>query len=223
MIGRSECFKCLKQLMWYDLIPLVSYAILRGRCRYCRSHISFVYPITELITALVITIYFGVNGFYLGSSSIFAIFVLVLMIALAFFDALYLILPDKIVFMLGGGALIYNIFLRRPDLINLAISGFIFGSAFAILHIVSRGKWMGFGDVKLAIVIGLILGYPFGFFAIIFAIWTAAFVGVVMMTLKMASLKTALPFGSFMAGSTIIFIILKNVIEEKLSFIISSF
>ena len=130
MIGRSECFKCLKQLMWYDLIPLVSYAILRGRCRYCRSHISFVYPITELITALVITIYFGVNGFYFEPSSIFAIFVLVLMIALAFFDALYLILPDKIVFMLGGGALIYNIFLRRPDLINLAISGFMFGSAF---------------------------------------------------------------------------------------------
>ena len=221
--GRSECTKCLRRLEWYDLIPLASYAILKGRCRYCRSHISLVYPVTELITASVITVYFGVNGFYSGPLSVFAIFVLVSMIALAFFDALYLILPDKIVFMLGGGALVYNIFFRRPDLINLTVSGFMFGSAFAILYIMSRGKWMGFGDVKLAIVIGLILGYPFGFFSIIFAIWTAALVGIAMMVLKMASLKTALPFGSFMAGSTIIFIILKNVIEEKLSFVSSFF
>ena len=221
--GRSECPKCLQQLKWYDLIPLISYIILRGKCRYCRSVISPIYPITELVTALVVTLYFWSSGFYLGPSDIFAVFVLVSMIALLFFDALYLILPDKIVFMLSGTALIYGIFFKKPELINLLVSGFLFGSFFAILYIVSRGKWMGFGDVKLAFAIGLILGYPLGFFAIILAIWTAALVGVVMIVLKKASLKTALPFGSFMAGSTIIFIIFKNVIETKFSFVSNFF
>jgi len=223
MTGRSECTKCLKRLEWYDLIPLVSYLILKGKCRYCRSAISFIYPTTELITALVTTLYFWSNGFFFVPSAIFFVFVLVLMVALMFFDALYLILPDKIVFTLGGTALFYNIFFREPELINLLVSGFLFGLAFAILYVVSRGRWMGFGDVKLAFVIGLILGYPFGFFAIIVAIWTAAFTGVIMMALKRANLKTALPFGSFMAGSTIIFIIFKNVIEEKFTFINSFF
>src|SRR3989344_8455424 len=55
--GRSECIKCLKRLEWYDLIPLISYLILRSRCRYCRVRISFIYPLTELVTAFVITTY----------------------------------------------------------------------------------------------------------------------------------------------------------------------
>ena len=141
------------------------------------------------------------------------------MVALIFFDALYLILPDKIVLALGGVAVIYGAVLRNSDFINLLVSGFSFGLAFAILYVVSRGRWMGFGDVKLAFVIGSILGYPLGFFAIIVAIWVAALAGVVLMALKKANLKTALPFGSFMAGSTIIFVIFKNVIEEKISFL----
>ena len=219
VMGRSECTKCLKQLGWYDLIPLISYLKLRGKCRYCQKPISVIYSLTELVTASAVTLYFGANGLYLGPSEIFYVFTLVLMVALIFFDALYLILPDKIVLALGGVAVIYGAVLRNSDFINLLVSGFSFGLAFAILYVVSRWRWMGFGDVKLAFVIGSILGYPLGFFAIIVAIWVAALAGVVLMALKKANLKTALPFGSFMAGSTIIFVIFKNVIEEKISFL----
>ena len=215
MTGRSECMNCSRQLEWYDLVPLLSYLGLRGKCRYCRKPISLVYPVTEFVTAFVVTLYFWFNGLVLGPSVVFAVFVLIVMVALILFDALYLILPDKLVFTLGGIALIFSALFRRPELFNLLVSGFMFGAAFAILYVASQGRWMGFGDVKLAFVIGLILGYPFGFFAIIIAIWTAAFAGLIMIAIKKANLKTALPFGSFMAGSTIVFIIFKNVIEQK--------
>jgi leader peptidase (prepilin peptidase)/N-methyltransferase len=77
---------------------------------------------------------------------------------------------------------------------------------------------MGFGDVKLALAIGLILGYPMGFFAVILAIWSAALWGVALMLSKRATMKTALPFGSFLSASTIIFIIFEKTIYEKIFF-----
>jgi prepilin signal peptidase PulO-like enzyme (type II secretory pathway) len=221
--GRSECQKCLKQLNWYDLIPVISFLYLRGKCRYCKSSISIIYPITEFVTASVLTLYFLVNGFYLGWSLIFLLVILILLVSLVFFDVLYLILPDKVVFTLIGVAVFYGLFLRFPELNNLLLSGFLFGLAFAILYIASKGAWMGFGDVKLVLAIGLILGYPLGFFVIIISIWTAALLGIVLIIFNRANLKTALPFGSFLSVMTIIFIIFQDVIYKKANVILQLF
>ena len=78
---------------------------------------------------------------------------------------------------------------------------------------------MGFGDVKLVFAIGLVLGYPLSLFAVVGAVWVAAAAGISMIIVRKANLKTALPFGTFLSVSTLIFIIFKNVIEEKINLI----
>ncbi|MDP3696575.1 MAG: prepilin peptidase [Candidatus Taylorbacteria bacterium] len=217
LMGRSECRNCLHQLHWYDLIPLVSYLYLGGNCRYCKAKISIIYPLVELTAGLAVFSYFWVNNPMFGISGTFPIVFIVLFLLLIFFDALYLILPDKIVFTAIGVALVYDIIFRKPDLPNLLLSGFLFSLAFAIIYLVSRGEWMGFGDVKLVFAIGLVLGYPLGLFSVMTAIWIAALWGVVLLLLKKATRKTALPFGSFLSASAIIFIIFQNVITEKIT------
>ncbi len=212
--GRSECPQCLAKLKWYDLFPILSYLLLRGRCRYCQEKISYIYPVVELTTAIVLTAYFAFNGLILDISTGYTMLMLLLLTALVFFDLVYLIIPDKIIIILVSASLVYNIFFRQPFFYNFLISGFIFGTFFAIIHLMSNGEWMGLGDAKLALAIGFILGYPAGFFAIVISVWLAALCGVSMILLKRANLKTALPFGSFLSTLSIIFIIFQNEIQK---------
>ena len=218
LTGRSECPKCSAQLKWYDLIPVFSYLYLRGNCRYCKAEISIIYPLVELTTGLSIVALFWINGLTINPDIIYQLFIISLFLFLIFFDALYLILPDKIIFPAIVIAFLFDVIFRKPELFNLILSGFLFGLAFGIIYVVSRGLWMGFGDVKLVFAIGLILGYPLGLFAIISATWVAALWGIVLVLLKKANLKTALPFGSFLSATTIIFVIFKDIISEKIYF-----
>ncbi len=212
--GRSECPKCLKLLQWYDLFPVLSYFLLRGRCRYCRKEISAIYPVVELTTAAVLTSYLAFNGLALNMVTAYNMALLLLFTVLVFFDFLYFIIPDKIIILAASLALIYDIFLGRLSVYNFLASGFVFGAFFATIYVLSRGEWMGFGDVKLAFVIGLMLGYPLGFFAITISIWLAALSGILMILLKKATLKTALPFGSFLAAVSIVMIIFQNEVQK---------
>jgi prepilin signal peptidase PulO-like enzyme (type II secretory pathway) len=167
----------------------------------------------ELITAGVVVSYFWLNGFN-GLADIYYLAAAVLFVSLVFFDLRYLILPDKIVFTIGGLAILYDVFFRYDELWNLLLSGVLFAFGFAIIYLGSRGRAMGFGDVKLAFVIGLVLGYPAGFFSIILSIWVAALWGIILILSNKATMKTALPFGSFLSASAVIFIIFKNLIED---------
>lgn len=223
MTGRSECPRCLKQLKWYDLIPLLSYLKLRGKCRYCKNEISYIYPLTEAVTASVITLYFWANGIDFSLESLFYLFIVIMFITLTFFDALYLILPDKIVFTSGAAVLAYDILFKQDELVNLLLSGFILSLSFAIIYLLSRGEWMGFGDVKLVLVIGLVLGYPLGLIAVVFSVWIAAIWGISLIIFNKADLKTALPFGSFLSAMSVIFIIFGNVIYQKINTILPFF
>ena len=85
---------------------------------------------------------------------------------------------------------------------------------FAIMYLSSKGKWVGLGDAKLLFLIGLVLGYPLGFFALMLSVWIAALFGIGLIMLGKASRKTALPFGSFLAGVSIFIIIFQNELQK---------
>ena len=213
-LGRSKCLYCQTQLHWYELLPLISFISLKGKCRYCKKRISPVYPIVELVTACVAVSYFMTWGLSSSLVSGYYFVALLLLILLLFFDSLYFILPDKVVFALIGLALGYDIMFMRLELLNFLVSGFILALIFAILYIVSRGSWVGFGDIKFLFAIGLLMGYPLGFIVLILSVWTAALTGILLIILRKATLKTALPFGAFLAAITIIFIIFYHEIQN---------
>jgi len=211
-MGRSECPKCLRRLKWYDLFPVLSYIFLRGRCRNCRGKISPVYPLTELITAFCLSLFYIVYRPIFEVRDFYYFLIIVSFVALIFFDYLYLLIPDKIILPLIIIAILFNYFFRWPEFMPLLLSALTLGGIFAIIHIASSGEWVGFGDAKLLFLIGLVLGYPLGFLSMILSIWIAALVGIGLMLSGKANRKTALPFGSFLAGISILIIIFQNEI-----------
>lgn len=215
LTGRSECPKCGKRLKWYDLFPIVSYISLAGRCRYCKTSISLVYPIVELLTAFsLVTFYISfINQPISLYVALFDIIIILALILLIFFDYLYFLIPDKIVLPLIVIAILFNYFFRKLEFTSLLLSSLTLGGIFAIIYIASGGEWMGFGDVKLMFLIGLALGYPLGLVSMLFSVWIAALVGIGLMLSGKANRKTALPFGSFLAGVSILIIIFQYEIQ----------
>ncbi|KKR02625.1 MAG: Type 4 prepilin-like protein leader peptide-processing enzyme [Candidatus Yanofskybacteria bacterium GW2011_GWA1_39_13] len=214
LMGRSECPKCLERLKWYDLLPVLSYVFLKGKCRSCKNKISKIYPLTEIVTAFSFSLFYLIYKPTIGITDFYFLLIITSFVVLVFFDYLYFLIPDKIVLPLIIIASLYNYFFRQPDFISLLLSALVMGGIFAIIHLSSRGEWMGFGDAKLMFLIGLVLGYPLGFLALILSVWTAALVGIVLMLLGRANRKTALPFGSFLAGISIIIIIFQNELQK---------
>jgi len=209
--GRSQCPQCHHELAWFDLIPLVSWLMLGGRCRYCRAPIPKLYPALELTMAGVL----GVFAFRYGlPSSWYAADYLVLfaLVALFFFDLKHRILPDIILLslLIVAGARLVT---QRPDmLVNAFATGGLLAGLLGLLYLVSHGHWLGLGDVKLAFVIGVLFGYPVAVGTTLVAIWSGAFVGVGLILAKRANMQTALPFGSFWVAAAIIAIMIPGPI-----------
>lgn len=207
--GRSRCRHCNHDLAWYDLIPVISFILLAGKCRYCAKKISLRYPLVELATGAVLSLFFIVRNPAPSLDTALTIYGLLTLVSLFFFDIFYFILPDVVIF---PAIIIYGIYdTSRPEkLLSFLLTALLVGAFFAILHRISRGKKLGFGDVKFAILIGLMFGYPIGILSIILGIWIATLVALILLTLRKVGMQDAIPLGSFLAISSILFIIFQN-------------
>lgn len=212
-LGRSECPSCSVKLRWYDLFPIFSFLALKGKCRYCGEKISWLYPVMELTVAGSFLSYCGINGQCLSLVGFHWLIVIFFLLALLFFDYAHFILPDKLIATVFSFTFLYYLVFNTELIGNGLWTGLSLGGLFGILFLVSRGEWMGFGDVKLAFLIGFILGYPIGALAIIVAIWSGALWGLGMIALGRADLKTPLPFGTFMSAAAILLIIFREYVE----------
>jgi len=201
LVGRSHCPKCGAILKWYDLIPALSFLIQKGKCRYCEKKISFQYPIVEIITGFLFVLIlskFGLDSlitYYLLLISCFLIVIFV-------YDLKNYLILDKIVFPAIIIVLFYQILMGNflnPFLSALLASGF-----FLSLVLISKGKWMGMGDVKFAILMGLILGWPNILLALFLSFFSGAIIGIVLILFGKKGLKSQIPFGPFLVGSTIL-------------------
>ena len=221
LTGRSYCDHCHHQLAWHDLIPLLSFIFLRGRCCYCRKKLSFYYPVIELITGLsFIFIYQWVKGWCSTSLDCYIVtllhcYIVASLIVIFFADLKYQIIPDKITYPAIVIAGIFNFqFSRLPSLGSEATGGqaifnyFLAGlGAFGFLgalFLLTRGKGMGFGDVKLAFLMGLILGFPKIIIALYLAFLTGALVSVILILIKKKKFGQTIAFGPFLVLGTII-------------------
>lgn len=220
--GRSKCFSCLKKLAWYDLVPLASFALIRGRCRYCRSKISIQYPIVELLSSFIlVSVAYYTNPFYemtdpflSGGASLEQIirYVLIasfflILLAISVYDARHKIIPDQFSLALGIVAVLLETlvmvrFFDQEKLITDLLAAIGAFSFFGGLWFISKGTWMGFGDAKMAISLGLFLGYPMIIIGVFLAFWIGALFGIFLLLFKNYSRKAEIPFGPFLALGT---------------------
>ncbi len=177
--GRSVCMSCARQLRWLDMIPVLSWIALSGRCSACKARISIQYPLVEAATAIL----FGLIGASLlpFPAKILACLIAALLLMIAVYDLRHTIIPDSWVWTFDLLTFL-SIFFLPPyalhDTLYLFLAGPIAASPLFLLWLVSRGKWMGFGDVKLALGIGWLLGPLYGTLAVFFAFIIGAVISV---------------------------------------------
>ena len=212
--GRSECPRCHSIIKWYDLVPLISFVLLKAKCRHCQNPISLIYPYIELISGLTFLAIF-INSYYLGWIYLVLVMAIAsLLISIVFFDYLYFIIPDKIIITLLFLSLILNLQFNKENFLSAFITGLCISAIFGIMYLISHGTWIGLGDIKLIFIIGFLLGYPNGFIAIVGSVWLAAFVGLGLILAKRATAKTAIPFGLFIAIVSLFILIYQNEIQK---------
>ncbi len=218
--GKSFCPHCKHTLGCWDLIPIFSFLILKGKCRYCQQKIAFQYPLVEIATALLFLQIFNFSAF--GGPAVgwqspqnllnicFLLLVSCFLLVIFVYDLKHYIIPDKVIFPAIIIALIYNLFqlftTRYPlsTVLNNLYAAFGAAAFFLAIVLVSRGKWMGLGDVKLAFFMGFLLGFPNILVALFLAFLIGAIIGVGLILAKRKHLKSELPFGPFLVTGTFI-------------------
>ncbi len=221
--GRSICDFCKHKLAWYDLIPVLSFLLLKGKCRYCEKKLPFFYPKIEVFTGLVfVLIYFFVASILPFSylSLIFYLLLSSLLIVILFIDLKFGIIPDKITLPGVILTLFFLIITKLPTIYNYLFSA-IFTSVFFIIislfyYLLRKNIAMGGGDIKYAFLMGLILGFPSIIVGLYSAFLTAALYSIILIIWhKKAFLKDSIPFGPFLVLGTFLSLIWGNLIFQK--------
>jgi prepilin signal peptidase PulO-like enzyme (type II secretory pathway) len=216
--GRSSCPVCRHELAWYELVPLFSFLFLKGRCAKCHAKISWQYPLVELLTGLTfaaIYLRYSLSLPLTSYSLLFDLIIFSLLIVILVYDFKHKIIPDGLVYtfillsflklLLLSPHLATRSLSELSDLVagpselsNL-VAGPIMFLPFFLLWFISKGRWMGFGDAKLAAGIGWFLGLIGAISAIVLAFWIGAVVGFLLLWLfKRLTIKSEIPFAPFL-------------------------
>jgi prepilin signal peptidase PulO-like enzyme (type II secretory pathway) len=213
--GRSMCPHCRRQLATKDLVPVLSWVSLHGKCRYCSKPIAWQYPAVELAVAVLFVLSylwwpFALHGYGLFTFNLWLVFV-VGFVALTVYDIRWFLLPDKLVWPLAGLALVQvatHVLLYGGDgetLLTAGLGVLVASGVFYLLYIGSKGKWIGGGDVKLGIIIGLLVGGPWPAFLVLYVASAAGtLVSLPLLARKKVTRTSLIPFGPFLLFATVV-------------------
>jgi leader peptidase (prepilin peptidase) / N-methyltransferase len=223
--GRSFCPKCKHGIAWYDNIPVISFILLRGKCRHCAGRISLQYPVVEFITGLLFVLAFNIQYPISNIQSIFNIqyqisnilisqypsilallrdwFLISIMIIIFIYDLRWYLILDIISLPACAVVIILNLLIGMSWQ-NMLISGIIGGSFFLIQFLISRGKWIGGGDIRLGLLMGLALGWPLILEALFIAYILGSIVGIYLIVTKKKEIGSQVPLGIFLSVATVV-------------------
>ncbi len=228
VVDRSRCDHCHKQIAWYDNIPLLSYLLLQGKCRYCHKSIAFSHPLVEILTgSLFVWWYFVGFLFFRLTQTPFAILqpifwlvVGLLLLVILVADVRYYLIPDYALLPLFFITVLYRLVLTVSGIMQVADLGrallatLILFAFFFALWFFTKGKGFGFGDVKLAIPLGLLLGWPKILIGVFFAFLLGGLVGIMLIILGKKRFGQVLPFGPFLIVGTLVALVYGEIIWQ---------
>lgn len=212
--GRSRCFTCGKSLTWKELVPLFSFLIQKGSCKKCKTKISWQYPLVEFLSGvLFVLILFRFPPVSIEAAAMTALYLFItcLMVVVTVYDMKHKIIPDTLVYtfalvaflglfippimtaLLGSGVVVWPSW-------GALLAGPVYAMPFAILWVISHGRWIGLGDAKLMLGIGWVLGMGATVSAVALAFWIGAVVSVGWMLIHFGKLRGhyEIPFAPYL-------------------------
>lgn len=212
--GRSHCDHCKKTLQPVDLIPVVSYVLLAGKCRYCHKKLSIQYPLMEIVTGVLFVLAWNFGPFAAIPLKLLTIALTSILLVIFVADMRYQIIPDEMqIALVVVGAALFLLQGATPVGVALRIAeGILIMLPILFLYLITKGQGMGFGDVKLAFGIGILLGAFRGGLALYIAFLTGAIIGVGLMVFQRSKMKSKIAFGPFLiVGIVLLFFFQKEV------------
>ncbi|MBX4195660.1 prepilin peptidase [Candidatus Parcubacteria bacterium] len=209
--GRSSCASCASELRWWELLPVASFFFLRGRCSRCKTPISLQYVSVEIFTGLV----FATLSYLYWP--IFALYIVIVI-----YDFRHKIIPDQLVYGAIFLSLLFRFYTGGGTIDWL--SGPVLFALFGLGWLLSRGRALGFGDAKLALSVGLLLGGAYGLSAIVLSFWIGTAVTLPLMlfgkifSAKRITIKSEIPFAPFMVAGAWVSLVFHLDILHVLSF-----
>lgn len=213
----SRCRACGASIRWYDNIPIVSWFLLRGRCRQCQAAFSVRYPLVEFLTAILFAAAFGVDGW--SWSLLEHLIFLWALVVCTFIDIDHMILPDE--FTLSGIAIgLLGAFLNPDRTVLDAFLGVLAGGGFLwfmawLYYALSGNEGMGGGDVKLLGWIGAVLGIHAIPFVIMFSAITGSVIGILLTRKDERGLKAAIPYGPYLAAGAAAYLLMGQELAKQ--------
>lgn len=222
---RSQCLHCHHTLAWYDLIPLLSWLSTRGRCRYCRHKIGWFEPLIELATAIFFVASYSFWPEVITGVEIlkFVLWLLggVFVATLFAYDLKWYLLPNRAMFPLIAAAVFYAVITLADQadvpgaLLNLCLAVVILSGLYFLLWVISKGGWIGFGDVKLGLALALFLGdWQLAFIALFAANLIGCLIVLPGMIAGKITPKTRVPFGPLLIAGGIFAMLFGRLVIE---------
>lgn len=215
-LGRSICPFCKKKLKFIYLIPVLSWLFLRGKCGYCGKKIGIHYLALEIITGLIfLTTFLTFNfidikfdqlfmNYEMLKLFIFYIIEFLFLIAIFFYDLQYKEIPDRFSITAIVLAITGNLLMNTISPLNMAIGGLSIFLFFTLQFLLSKGTWIGGGDLRLGLLIGILLGWDKGLVALSIAYIVGAILSLILIGMKKLNRKSQIPFGPFLVTGTIV-------------------
>ncbi len=199
---RSECVNCAQKLHPRDLVPILSFIVLQGKCRFCHKKISMVYPLVELITGIVFVAVFAYHGQNF-SPALFRDLLIVFFLEYIFlFDFLFGQIPWKYTVFPACILIILSLAFQWNSLRNILLGATIGSGFFLLQWIISKRTWVGDGDIGMGLFMGVVLGFPLILFGLLIAYVVGAVCMIPLIAMKKVNRKTAIAFGPFLSVGT---------------------
>ena len=198
--GRSQCVHCDRQLRWFENIPLASFIFLRGRCATCHTPIPWQYPLIELGGGCLYATIAVFSGGYFSVAGPVVRDIFFISIGLIIFasDAQYQIIFSSVAWVGALLGLILNLFFPGPTLLMMALGALVGGGFFGLQYIISHGRWIGGGDVRLGVMLGIWLGWRELLVALFIAYMLGAAIGVALLATGRRQRTSQIAFGTFL-------------------------